>query len=171
MDVQLQGQSFGCKGDSCFLHPGCEYLPEIILPVTIRCLDSTFPCARHVQSARSPAHKRREKLTRTFSLHSVELRGHGRADDAGDGAESCQHAEDANSEHHGWHALAICRHCCGWGHHDCWHCSPGSDFERGASTELCGWSRPAKEGKAVQSDARNQGDAGCDQLGGARHLG
>ena len=79
-------------------------------------------------------------------------------------------AENANSQHYGWHALPIRCHRGSGCHHDCWHCGTCCDFEGSAPAELRGWRRAAEEGKAAQRDAHGQGDASSDQLGGAGHV-
>mmetsp|Transcript_50955 Transcript_50955/g.81333 ORF Transcript_50955/g.81333 Transcript_50955/m.81333 type:complete len:97 (-) Transcript_50955:64-354(-) len=96
-------------------------------------------------------------------MHSVEFGGDGSTDDAGDCAESGQHAKNANSQNHRRHATIRSHGGC-WCHENCWHSSASCNL-KGSSSKLCLWAGGTEEGDAAECYECDQCDAQRDQLG------
>ena len=99
-------------------------------------------------------------------LHSVKLRRDSCADDAGDCAESRQHAKNADSQHH--RRGAISGHgSCGC-HENCRHSSTGRNL-KWCSSQLRLWAGRAKECHTANCHECNKCNAQRNQLGWAGH--
>ena len=99
-------------------------------------------------------------------MHLVKLRRDSCADDAGDCAESRQHAKNADSQHH--RRGAISGHgSCGC-HENCRHSSTGRNL-KWCSSQLRLWAGRAKECHTANCHECNKCNAQRNQLGWAGH--